>query len=73
MTPPATDERRDTYDSRRIDGLVSSFARLEERVENLREIIRGQTAAARSLRNGIYTGCATAILIAVGEAALRSH
>lgn len=37
--PEESGERRDTYDSRRIDGLEGSYARLEERVENLREKI----------------------------------
>lgn len=55
MSPP-TDERRDTYDSRRIDGLVSALATLTERVDNMKEIMRDQAAAARSLRNGIYVG-----------------
>lgn len=37
--PEDSGERRDTYDSRRIDGLEATYARLEERVENLREKI----------------------------------
>jgi hypothetical protein len=53
---PATEERRDTYDSRRIDGLVSQIARLEERVDNMKEAMRDQAASSRGLRNSIYAG-----------------
>lgn len=44
MADHATGERRDTYDSRRIDGLESEMARVGERVENLREKLDGWRA-----------------------------
>lgn len=79
MPDGATEERRDTYDSRRIDGLVSSVARIEERVDNLREALsqfghaqQDAAKAARSLRNSILAGCATAAAIASAEFLLRS-
>lgn len=67
----ATDERRDTYDSRRIDGLVSSVARLEVKVDTLTETAQKSADAAHSLRNSIFGGCAVALILAVVELAAR--
>ncbi len=46
---PPNDERRDTYDSRRIDGLMDMVAKMTIHVENLRDDVKNCTESIAAI------------------------